>query len=177
MYICELKKIDFFLIFLCFLTLLTIIMATIEGFDNYLIYPDGTVFSIKREMFLKPYKNKIGYYVVRLYKNGKGYMKTIHRLMGLTFIPNPNGKPQIDHIDRDKTNNNVENLRWATISENQQNTSHQCNNKLGIKNIRYNETRQRYRFRKTINKIIHRKYFKTLDEAIAYKETYLNNNV
>ena len=152
-------------------------MATIEGFDNYLIYPDGKVYNMKFDRFLKPYKNKIGYVVATLVKDGNEYKKSIHRLVGKAFIPNPNGKPQIDHIDRDKTNNNVENLRWATICENQQNQDVNRNNKLGILHISYDETRYRYRFQKTINGNKHTKYFKTLDECIAYKENYLNNIV
>ena len=152
-------------------------MATIEGFPNYLIYPDGTVYNQKYDRFLKASLGNHGYLCLNLRKNNKTYLKSIHRLVGQAFIPNPNGKPQIDHIDRDKSNNNVENLRWATDSENQQNTGVKCTNKLGIKYISYYETRQRYKFQKTVNKILHQKHFKTLDEAIAYKENYLNNIV
>jgi len=152
-------------------------MTTIEGFDNYLIYPDGKVYNQKYDRFLKPYKDSDGYLIFGLYKNKIHYKKKLHRLVGEAFIPNPNGKPQIDHIDRNKSNNNVENLRWATHNENQQNTGIKCNNKLGIQYICYDETYKRYKFQKTVNKITHQKYFQTLDEAIAYKETYLNNNV
>jgi hypothetical protein len=45
----------------------------------------------------------------------------LHKLIGTVFIPNPDGKPVIDHIDGDATNNNVSNLRWATRQENQRN--------------------------------------------------------
>ena len=55
---------------------------------------------------------------VSLYYNGKRTHEKIHRLVAEAFIPNPNNYPEVDHIDTDKTNNAVENLRWCTHSEN-----------------------------------------------------------
>lgn len=60
-----------------------------------------------------------GYLRVKI--DGKGYK--VHRLVAETFIENPENKPTVDHIDRDKTNNNVSNLRWATMKEQRENTS------------------------------------------------------
>lgn len=59
-----------------------------------------------------------GYYKVVLYKDGKYKNKCIHRLVAETFIPNEENKPQINHIDGNKLNNNVDNLEWCTRSEN-----------------------------------------------------------
>ena len=56
----------------------------------------------------------MGYYIVHL--DGKAY--TLHRLLALTFIPNPENKPEIDHIDGNPLNNDLSNLRWATHKEN-----------------------------------------------------------
>ena len=147
-------------------------MTAIKGFENYLIFEDGKVYNQKYDRFLKPDNNGDRYLTVNLYKNNIGYKRKVHRLVGQAFIPNPENKPTIDHIDRDKTNNNVENLRWATIGENAQNKGYYANNKLNIKNISYDDIRDIYVFTKTINKIRHFKRLKTLDEAIAYKEQY-----
>jgi hypothetical protein len=66
---------------------------------------------------LKPFKNKNGYLIATLYNQGK--VRTgVHRLVALTFIPNPEDKPQINHKDGNKENNNLNNLEWVTCSEN-----------------------------------------------------------
>ena len=69
-----------------------------------------------------------GYQTVSLSKNGKQKIFKIHRLVAEAFIPNPENKPCIDHINTDKTNNRVENLRWVTHKEN-------SNNPLTLKKI------------------------------------------
>lgn len=55
---------------------------------------------------------------VELWKNNKREVPFIHRLVAQAFIPNPDNKPQINHIDGDRRNNNVENLEWCTNGEN-----------------------------------------------------------
>lgn len=81
----------------------------------------GCCFKTLPERILKPNKNKFGYYYVVLHKNRKPKTWKIHRLVALAFIPNPENKPCIDHIDTIRTNNNIENLRWCTHSENMNN--------------------------------------------------------
>ena len=72
----------------------------------------------QEERILKPYKNRKGYLNVRLCKDSRTKDFQIHRLVAIAFIPNPENKPQIDHINADKTNNTVNNLRWVTCKEN-----------------------------------------------------------
>lgn len=78
---------------------------------------------IKKGRILSPRTSKsrglvTGYYRVYLTDGRKGYNKCIHKLVAETFIPNPENKPQVDHIDKDVTNNAVTNLRWCTQLEN-----------------------------------------------------------
>ena len=93
-------------------------------FDKYQISNFGNVKSTnykstKKERIMKPTINSSGYYKIELYKNGKSNIYYVHRLVALVFIPNPENKTQINHIDGNKTNNNVSNLEWVSVSENQ----------------------------------------------------------
>ena len=90
----------------------------IKEFPLYNISIDGKVINIKSGKILKGRKDKNGYKRVILY-NKSGYKnKQIHRLVAEAFIPNPENKPQVDHIDTVRTNNNAGNLRWVTCREN-----------------------------------------------------------
>ena len=73
---------------------------------------------ISKELIIKPFNISKGYKGVILTKNGKRTNKKLHRLVAEVFIENPFNKPQVNHIDCDKTNNKVTNLEWVTGSEN-----------------------------------------------------------
>ena len=96
------------------------VYAPIDGFPDYLVTSYGRVFSLKHGKLkeLKQAKNKQGYLVVCLCKNNKKINKRVHRLVAQSFIPNPNNKQQVNHIDENKENNNVSNLEWMTHKEN-----------------------------------------------------------
>ena len=94
----------------------------INDFENYLIFSDGRVWSKRKpgiNKFLKLCLNNKGFYFVCLSKNGRPTPKTIHRLLATHYIQNPENKPTVIHIDRNKLNNDLSNLKWATYSENQ----------------------------------------------------------
>lgn len=89
----------------------------IEGFEDYAITEDGKVWSFKRNKWLKPI-NINGYSNIKLCKNGIVKRFGIHQIVANIFIPNPDNKPQIDHINCIKSDNNINNLRWVTQKEN-----------------------------------------------------------
>lgn len=66
---------------------------------------------IAKNLYLK--KHNKGYLQVELAKNGSKKMITVHRLVATAFIENPNGLPQVNHMDEDKTNNRSDNLEWC----------------------------------------------------------------
>lgn len=93
-------------------------MKPIKNYEGrYSITEDGRIYSHKTERFLAPKYGKDGYMRISLNKNGVSKSYLIHRLVGETFLENLENKPTIDHIDRNKHNNHVSNLRWATRSE------------------------------------------------------------
>ena len=100
--------------------------------EGYFVTEEGKVFSEDRVLTrknrwgaeatfnykgreIKPFKCKRGYLWVSL---GRGYKQSIHRLVAMTYLPNSQGKPQVNHIDGNKENNKVDNLEWCDQSEN-----------------------------------------------------------
>ena len=74
------------------------------------------------ERILKGRKDTKGYLRVVLYKDQTPKGFKVHRLVAVAFIPNPENKPEVDHINRDKTDNSVNNLRWVSHKENMNNS-------------------------------------------------------
>lgn len=104
------------------------IWKPIIGIENYYVSNKGRVISLITGKILKDRLDRYGYPRLTLNgtKGGKIY-KTIHRLVAEAFIPNPDDKPQVNHIDGNKLNNSITNLEWTTSKENK---AHQI--KLGL---------------------------------------------
>lgn len=87
--------------------------------ENYSINENGEIRNDNTNKILSTHVNSgNGYVCVDLYCNNKRTKYCVHRLLAETFLPNPENKPCIDHIDGNRQNNALENLRWATYSEN-----------------------------------------------------------
>ena len=92
-------------------------MDIIDYEELYIIHPDGRVENKKTGKILKPRLNKDGYFYVNLSKNGFGTIFRIHKLIARHYTPNPDNLPVVDHIDFDRTNNEITNLRWVSYRE------------------------------------------------------------
>jgi hypothetical protein len=141
----------------------------IDDYENYEISTHGRV---KNNISGKIIKNSLSktYYKVNLYKNKQLKTVDVHKLVCCAFVENINNYPQIDHIDRNPLNNNFENLRWCSPSQNQKNKNQLCNNTSGIKGVRFIPDRNKWSACWTENKIRKMKRFDSKDEAINYRK-------
>ena len=85
---------------------------------DFVIYENGELFDLEKMCFKKQHQKSNGYYEYCIRNNGETVYKSVHRLVAEAFIPNPDNKPCIDHINTDKTDNRICNLRWCTEKEN-----------------------------------------------------------
>ncbi len=114
----------------------------IKGFENYTIDTNGNVYSKYRKRYLIPQKSKDGYINVGLWNTieKKQVRLRINRLVAITYLPNPNNLPQVNHKNCNKADNRLENLEWCNSIYN-----YQSINKTG--NVGHIEKhRQKYRF-------------------------------
>jgi len=91
----------------------------LKEYPFYKIYADGRVYSLRLKRYIKGHKNKRGYYAFTLYdQEGKRKHKALHQLLAMAFIPNPDNYEVVRHLDDNKDNNTLSNLKWGTIKEN-----------------------------------------------------------
>lgn len=142
------------------------IWKDIEGFEgHYQVSNFGRIKSlsrksgntIKKERILKPRDHTHGYSEVSLGKDMKFKNKFVHRLVAIAFIPNPDNKPQVNHINENKQDNRVENLEWVTAKYN-----------INYKNLTYKKwenRRKRYKVTNLMNKEV--KYY---NNELSYED-------
>lgn len=96
---------------------MSIEMKAIPGYPGYFATPDGQIYSEKTHKFLSQ-SMKGEYLRVNFYNKGKRVNQHVHRLIALTYLPNPNNLPQVHHKDENKLNNCVDNLEWVSVGKN-----------------------------------------------------------
>ena len=90
----------------------------VVGFENYEVSNLGKVRNMKTGKILKPILRRDGYLVLCLYGHNKQKHLLLHRIIATAFVDNPDEKPCVNHIDENKTNNDLSNLEWCTAKEN-----------------------------------------------------------
>ena len=144
----------------------------IAGYEGrYDIHPDGRVWSHvrRRGKFLSATASD-GYALVTLSKDKTPTVISIHRLLAIAYIPNPDNKPYVDHVDRDRANNSLDNLRWVTSQENSQNRTIQKKSTTGVTGVGYVDGRRSpWLARIHIDGKRKNKFFATEEEAIAWR--------
>ena len=110
-------------------------LGRVKSLERYIIKNNNIKFYV-RERILKQSKTGPDYWYVRLSYKGIVFKKSVHRLVAITFIPNPLNKRCVNHIDSNHLNNNVSNLEWNTYKEN---SIHAAKHAYLIKN--YNVTK------------------------------------
>ena len=135
----------------------------IEGFDNYQISNFGRLKNIKTNRFLnpRPLDNNIN-----MSQNGKRKSMCLHHLVANAFIENVDNKCCVEHIDENKNNNNVSNLRFISFTEINIFAEKHKRNTTGVKGVCFNKQKNKYQAMITMNgKNIYLGAFLTLGEA------------
>ncbi len=154
----------------------------IVGYEGlYMVSDKGNVLSYEKygsdgrlllKRLLKGGRYSNGYKFVCLRNNSNNRNLMIHRLVAEAFIPNPNNKPNVNHIDGNKQNNNVENLEWCTQSEN---IKHAIN--IGLRKSHCNIERKVKIENLSSNKVIEFKTMKDCCDYFGFTKCWLGNYI
>lgn len=111
---------------------------TLEQFPTLRIYADGKIYDERLGRCRKPSKNGEGYIRVKA-RDASDIIRDVHvhRLIAMAWIPNPENLSQVDHIDHNRANNNLQNLRWVSAKTNQRNQTLRRTNTTGFQGIQH----------------------------------------
>jgi hypothetical protein len=153
------------------------IWTPIIGFENYEISNKGNIWSNKRNRFLKPQtitSNGRKYEQIGLMKDGKGYKKLVHVLMAESFnLPKTHeNQTTVDHKNIESLDNRLENLQWASHSEQQMNKNMQKNNTSGFQGTCWDKNAKKWKA--SYRKDGKRHHIGLFDNAEEAYKAYLN---
>ena len=145
---------------------------------QYIIFKTGKVYRLPYKK--KNKKNNVeryykGYFLKQTFRHG--YLSSfinnkslyVHRLIAIHFIPNTKNLPLVDHINRNKSDNRISNLRWVNNKQNCLNNSIRKDNSTGYTGIEYDKINKKYRGRISINNKTKSKSFKNIEDAIVWR--------
>ena len=145
--------------------------VAIKNFEGiYSIDLNGTIYNDIKGTIKKPSKLKIGYLIVDLYKENKATKCYVHRLLAEHFIPNPENKKQVNHIDGNKLNNSLDNLEWVT---HQENLKHARDTGLKVYTNRLTESE----FLALLNEVLLGVSYQELSTRVNYKVPFLSTKI
>lgn len=142
--------------------------------DRYEVSDDGLIRNTETGRVLKQ-RDSNGYRTCYITRDGRTSCYMVHRVVAKAFVPMIEGKNVVDHINRDKTNNSVQNLRWTDTSQNNRNRSRFHSKTDGLHNITQNGNKFIVSFMQ--NRETTRKSFETQEEAIAWRDDFIQSNV
>lgn len=163
-------------------------MVKIPDFEYYYITQDGRVYSSYIKNFRKLKRKNNGYIAVDLCVNNVHSMHYVHRLVASAYIPNPDNKPYVNHIDGNKDNNHVTNLEWVTAVENMQHAvstgllkskgamhdpavlEEALSDFLSYKSVHYMEKTYKISYKRILS--ILREYAKNTERLLEYKAVH-----
>jgi len=140
-----------------------------KDYHGYKVWDNGVIMGKLTGKPLRQHSNQKGYMRTKLTINGKSKTVSVHRIIGLSFLPNIYGKPTINHKDSNRSNNSLYNLEWATIRE-------QCISRTvkqgmsGVTGVKWEKANSRW-IAIISDTVSHCKVkrFKTKEEAIAQR--------
>lgn len=109
--------------------------------EGYYINRQGDIFSSIKGKKLKSMIDKNGYVV---FGSPIGKDRYLHRLLVKSFVPNPDDKPHVDHIDGDPLNNSIDNLRWCTQKENVRNSKSHSGSSSKYKGVSWDKSKNKW---------------------------------
>ena len=111
----------------------------IDGYDNYEVSSHGRVRNNKTSYIMQQRTDDKGYRGIDLHKDGERKTHRVHRLVAFAFLNKNDEHTQVDHLDHDRSNNMLDNLRWVTQSINLRNASRRIDNTSGTKGVSFNK--------------------------------------
>jgi hypothetical protein len=142
--------------------------------DRYEVSDDGLIRNAETGRVLKQ-RDSNGYRTCYITRDGRTSCYMVHRVVAKAFVPMIEGKNVVDHINRDKTDNTVQNLRWTDTSQNNRNRSRFHSKTDGLHNITQNGNKFVVSFMQ--NRETTRKSFETQEEAITWRDDFIERNV